>query len=226
MTSTPFDGAESAYAYPLLIRQLLLTPLAVNPEQQIVYRDRARYTYRMLRDRVGRLASALRAIGIGPGDTVAIMDWDSNRYLEAYFAVPMMGAVLMTANVRLAPEQIAYTLNHSRAKALLVNTEFMPVLDARTSSSFLHRSISTARRQRSMRAAGRLRWRVRVVARCGVAGLHVRGFRREYARDDLLHHGHDRPTEGRLFQSPPTRLAHAFSCGGAVERAATGTHPP
>ncbi|NVI08216.1 fatty acid--CoA ligase [Paraburkholderia youngii] len=130
MTSTPLDGTESAYAYPLLIRQLLLTPLAVNPEQQIVYRDRTRYTYRTLRDRIGRLASALREIGIGPGDTVAIMDWDSNRYLESYFAVPMMGAVLMTVNVRLPPEQIAYTLNHSRAKALLVNAEFMPVFDA------------------------------------------------------------------------------------------------
>ncbi|WP_233890169.1 fatty acid--CoA ligase [Paraburkholderia flagellata] len=130
MTSTPFDGAKAAYAYPLLIRQLLLTPLAVNPEQQIVYRDRTRYTYRTLRDRIGRLASGLRAIGIGPGDTVAIMDWDSNRYLESYFAVPMMGAVLMTVNVRLSPEQIAYTLSHSRAKVLLVNTGFMAVLDA------------------------------------------------------------------------------------------------
>ena len=57
------------------------------------------------------------------------MDWDSNRYLEAYFAVPMIGAVLMMVNVRLAPEQIAYTLNHSGARVLLVNREFLPLLD-------------------------------------------------------------------------------------------------
>ena len=57
------------------------------------------------------------------------MDWDSHRYLESYFAIPMTGAVLMTVNVRLSPEQIVYTLNHSGAKALLVNTEFLPVLE-------------------------------------------------------------------------------------------------
>jgi fatty-acyl-CoA synthase len=119
-----------AYAYPLLIKQLLHTPLAVAAEQQIVYRDRVRHDYRKMRERIRRLASALQALGIGPGDTVAVMDWDSHRYLEAYFAVPMMGAVLMTVNVRLSPEQIAYTLNHSGAGAVLVNTEFMPVFQS------------------------------------------------------------------------------------------------
>jgi fatty-acyl-CoA synthase len=129
--TAPFaiESTPSAYVYPLLIKQLLHTPLAVAPGQQIVYRDHVRYDYRTLRERIGRLASALQALGIGPGDTVAVMDWDSHRYLEAYFAVPMMGAVLMTVNVRLSPEQIVYTLNHSGAKALLVNTEFLPVLE-------------------------------------------------------------------------------------------------
>lgn len=123
------EGTASAYAYPLLIKQLLHTPLAVAPHQEIVYRDQKRYDYRGLRDRIGRLASALRALGIKPGDTVAMMDWDSHRYLESYFAVPMMGAVLMTVNVRLSPEQIVYTLNHSGARAVLVNTEFVPMLE-------------------------------------------------------------------------------------------------
>src|SRR3546814_9053047 len=48
--------------------------------------------------------------------TVAVMDWDSHRYLEAYFAVPMMGAVLQTVNVRLPQPQIAYTLQHANAE--------------------------------------------------------------------------------------------------------------
>lgn len=129
MPSSPLiDRTPSAYAYPLLIKQLLHTPLATAPAQEIVCRDR-RHDYRTLRQRIGRLASALTALGVEPGETVAVMDWDSHRYLEAYFAVPMMGAVLMTANVRLSPEQIAYTLNHSGAKALLVNAEFLPVLE-------------------------------------------------------------------------------------------------
>jgi fatty-acyl-CoA synthase len=122
------DRTPSAYGYPLLIKQLLHTPLAVNPEQEIVYRDQHRYDYWTLRHRIGQLASGLHSLGIEAGDTVAVMDWDSHRYLESYFAVPMMGAVLMTVNVRLSPEQIVYTLNHSGAKALLVNADFLPVL--------------------------------------------------------------------------------------------------
>lgn len=122
------DRTPSAYAYPLLIKQLLTTPLAVNPDQEIVYRDQSRYSYRQFRQRIGQLASSLYGAGIEPGDTVAVMDWDSHRYLEAYFAVPMMGAVLMTTNVRLSPDQIIYTLNHSGAKALLVHADFLPVL--------------------------------------------------------------------------------------------------
>ena len=128
----PDDGSEaaqSAYEYPLLIKQLLHTPLAVAPEQTIVYRDLTRYNYWTLRHRIGKLASALAAVGVKQGDTIAIMDWDSNRYLESYFAVPMMGAVLMTVNVRLSPEQIAYTINHAGPRVLLVNDEFLPLLE-------------------------------------------------------------------------------------------------
>lgn len=127
--TTLIDRTDSAYAYPLLIKQLLHTPLATCPDQEIVYRGDLRYSYRTLRERIGRLASALEALGVQPGDTVAVMDWDSHRYLEAYFAVPMMGAVLMTVNVRLSPEQITYTLNHSGAKAILCHGDFLPVLD-------------------------------------------------------------------------------------------------
>ena len=57
------------------------------------------------------------------------MDWDSHRYLECFFSVPMMGAVLQTVNVRLAPEQILYTLNHAGATTLLVNSDFLPCLN-------------------------------------------------------------------------------------------------
>jgi fatty-acyl-CoA synthase len=129
MNFSPANITPSAYAYPLLIKQLLHTPLAVAPEQEIVYRDQRRLTYRDLAERIGRLANALARLGVKPGDTVAVMDWDSHRYLECFFAVPMMGAVLQTVNIRLSPEQILYTLNHARADVLLVNAEFAPVFD-------------------------------------------------------------------------------------------------
>lgn len=122
------DRTPSAYAYPLLIKQLLVTPLAVCPEREIIYRGDSGYDYSTLRRRIGQLASSLQAVGVSAGDTVAIMDWDSRRYLESYFAVPMMGAVLMTVNIRLSPEQITYTLNHAGAKVLMVHADFLPVL--------------------------------------------------------------------------------------------------
>ena len=122
------DRTPGAYAYPLLIKQLLHTPLAIAPEQEITYLGGRRHSYRVLRERIGRLASALAGLGIEAGHTVAMMDWDSHRYLDCFFAVPMMGAVLQTVNVRLSPEQILYTLNHARADVVLVNAEFLPVL--------------------------------------------------------------------------------------------------
>jgi fatty-acyl-CoA synthase len=125
----PITVTPSAYPYPLLIRHLLHTPLRRAPDQEIVYRDLRRQNYRQLRERIGRLASALTGLGVRGGDTVAVMDWDSHRYLESFFAVPMMGAVLMTVNVRLSPEQILYTLNHARPRVLFVHEDFLPVLE-------------------------------------------------------------------------------------------------
>ncbi len=129
MSSNLIERASNAYDYPLLIKHLLHTPLATAPDQEIVYRDLARHTYRETRDRIGQLASGLSKVGVKPGDTVAVMDWDSHRYLECFFAVPMMGAVLQTVNVRLNPEQILYTLNHAGPKVLLVNSEFLPIIE-------------------------------------------------------------------------------------------------
>jgi fatty-acyl-CoA synthase len=124
------EPAAEAYRYPLLIRHLLHTPLACAPGQQIVYRDRRRHDYSTFARRIGQLAGALRRLGVGPGDTVAVMDWDSHRYLECFFAVPMMGAVLQTVNVRLTPEQIAYTLKHAGATVVLLNRDFLELFGA------------------------------------------------------------------------------------------------
>jgi fatty-acyl-CoA synthase len=118
-----------AYDYQLTIGKLLERPLRWNPGQEIVYRDSFRYTYADMARRVGKLASMLAGLGVQKGDTVAFMDWDSHRYLEGYFAVPMMGAVLHTINVRLSPEQILYTINHAEDRVLVVHREFLPIID-------------------------------------------------------------------------------------------------
>ena len=130
MSEQLIERTPSAYYNPLLIKRLLDNPIRQFPEQEIVYGDFKRQTYRDLGERVSRLASGLAGLGVRRGDTVAVMDWDSHRYLECFFAVPMMGAVLHTVNIRLSPEQILYTINHAEDDVILVNTEFLPVLEA------------------------------------------------------------------------------------------------
>lgn len=66
-------------------------------------------------------------MGVGAGSKVAVVDIDTNRYLEAYYAVPMMGAILHTVNVRLPPEQIGYTMVHAADDFVLVRDEFLPL---------------------------------------------------------------------------------------------------
>ncbi len=122
------EPTPSAYGYPLLIKHLLRTPLAHASRQEIVYREK-RFDYTTLARRIGQLANGLATLGVGPGDTVGVLDWDSHRYLECYFAVPMMGAILHTVNVRLSAEQILYTINHAQDDVLLVNTDFLPLLE-------------------------------------------------------------------------------------------------
>jgi fatty-acyl-CoA synthase len=129
MVGRLIQSAKSAYQYPLIFKQLWHTPRVQAPDQEIVYRDLRRFTYLEIRERIGRLASALSKAGVVPGNTVGALDWDSHRFLEAFFAIPMMGAVLQTVNVRLSPEQIAYTIDHAGATTLLVNDEFVGLLE-------------------------------------------------------------------------------------------------
>jgi len=129
MSGTVVGATPSPYCYPLLIKQLLHSALTTAPDKEIVYRDLKRISYQEFRHRIGRLANTLEELGVRPGDTVGVMDWDSHRYLECYFAVPMMGAVLHTINVRLAPEQRLYTINHAEDDLILVNAEFIPMLE-------------------------------------------------------------------------------------------------
>ncbi|MCW2293887.1 fatty-acyl-CoA synthase [Pseudomonas sp. BIGb0408] len=117
--------AANAHQYPLLIKHLLLSGCRYEKTREIVYRDTLRYSYATFAERVARLANVLAQAGVKAGDTVAVMDWDSHRYLECMFAVPMIGAVLHTINIRLSPEQILYTMNHADDRFVLVNSDFV-----------------------------------------------------------------------------------------------------
>lgn len=123
-------GTIAAYVQSLTIGSLLSASLVGSATRQVVYRDEAPLSYADLQECVGRLASLLHDHGVGPGDTVAILDWDSDRYLAGYFAIPMMGAILQTVNIRLSPDQIRYTLHKSGARVLIVHHDFAPIIEA------------------------------------------------------------------------------------------------
>jgi fatty-acyl-CoA synthase len=116
--------------YQLLIKHILTSGLAQASRKTITYKGEKRFTYAAFGNRVHRLGAALAHRGATHGTRVAVMDWDSHRYLESYFAIPMLGAVIMMVNIRLSPEQIAYTIDHSDAEIMLVHKDFAPIYEA------------------------------------------------------------------------------------------------
>jgi fatty-acyl-CoA synthase len=93
----------------------------------VVYGDRV-YTYPEMQRRVNRLASALQSAGVRRGDRVGIICPNTPPMLEAHYGVPLAGAILVAINTRLSPDEIAYILNHSGSKVLLVDTELAPLI--------------------------------------------------------------------------------------------------
>ncbi len=130
MSVRKIERASSACDYPLLIKKMLRHPLIHTPNQEIVYQSSMRYDYTTFRQRIARLANALEKLGVEQGNIIGIMDWDSHRYLEAFFAIPMMGSVLHTVNIRRSPEHLLYTVNHAENSLLLVHEDFLPLLES------------------------------------------------------------------------------------------------
>lgn len=126
--SNLYHSAPSAYDYPLLIKQLLNRAKTVSQDQEIIYADKQRFTYADFFKRINQLANVLANLNLEAGDVIAVMDWDSHRYLESYFAIPMSEYILQTVNIRLSPEKILYTINHAKPKVLMLNSEFAPLV--------------------------------------------------------------------------------------------------
>lgn len=118
-----------AYEYQLLLKRLLQHGVAWAPEQEIVYRDRLRFTYTELNQRVLQLAGGLTSLKAGIGSRIGVLEWDSHRYLEMYFGVPGIGAVLHTINPGLAPEQLLYTIQHAGDEILIFHESFIPLVE-------------------------------------------------------------------------------------------------
>lgn len=118
--------------YQLTLRPILERAYRYFPQRKLSTRMGAtmhRYTYADLYGRVGQLANALKRIGVQSGDRVGTLAWNSYRHLELYFAVPGMGAVCHTLNLRLPPDQLAYIINHAADKVICIDQSLLPLLE-------------------------------------------------------------------------------------------------
>ncbi|WP_428542630.1 acyl-CoA synthetase [Rhodopila sp.] len=113
---------------PLSPVSFLTRSARIWPDRVAVIHGERRFTYAQFLERARRLASALAQAGVGKGDTVAIMAPNTPHMLEAHYAVPMLGAVLCSINVRLDGAAIDFILRHSETKVLLTDTEFAGVM--------------------------------------------------------------------------------------------------
>ena len=118
---------------PLLISDLIQHAARFHGDTEIVSRrvegDIHRTTYRALLGRVRKLANALTALGVKPGDRVATLAWNGYRHMELYYAVSGMGAVLHTINPRLLPDQIAWIINHAEDSFLFYDANLQPIVE-------------------------------------------------------------------------------------------------
>ncbi|MCD2114591.1 long-chain fatty acid--CoA ligase [Rhodococcus rhodochrous] len=116
---------------PLQLKSVLWRAENLYGHKEIITRRGDQFescTFRDFGRRVRRLSNALAEIGIRHGDRVGTLAWNTQEHLEAYFAVPCMGAVLHTINSRLSPEQIGYIITHADDTVLLVSPDQVPVL--------------------------------------------------------------------------------------------------
>ena len=110
--------------YPLTLTSILKRAKDLFADGEIVTREPGgvhRYTYGEFYDRVLRLMGALKAAGVKPGDRVATFAWNRYQHLELYFAVPCLGAVLHTLNIRLSTDQLTYLVNHAEDQMIFVD---------------------------------------------------------------------------------------------------------
>jgi fatty-acyl-CoA synthase len=117
--------------YPLTINVIFEHGRRVHSDSEVVtfMGDAARRaSYGEMGKRVEQLAAALKRLGVKQGDRVGTFCWNSQEHLESYFAIPCMGAVLHTLNLRLFPEQLTYIINHAEDRAIIVDDSLVPLL--------------------------------------------------------------------------------------------------
>lgn len=120
--------------YPLLVQTILDHAALNHGEREMVTRSIEgpirRYTYRDLKIRALRVAKALQKEGVGMGDRIATMAWNTDRHVEVWYGIMGLGAISHTVNPRLFVEQLVYIMNHAEDKILFLDLTFVPIVEA------------------------------------------------------------------------------------------------
>jgi fatty-acyl-CoA synthase len=117
--------------FPLTIRMIFDYGRKAFPDSKIFTKTASGYqeaSFAQVAERATRLASALAKLGVGPSDRVGTFCWNNQAHMEAYMAVPCMGAVLHTLNIRLFPEQLVFVVNDAQDKVVIVDDSILPLL--------------------------------------------------------------------------------------------------
>ena len=196
---------------PLSISRLLEHAARVHPDTEVVTATpdgTRRRTFAEVAERAGRLAGALRACGIDGDQRVGTFMWNNAEHLEAYLAVPSMGAVLHTLNIRLFPDQLTYVANHAEDKVVVVDASLLAPFAAllptfETVTHVLVAGPEAADADLSaLEATGKTILELRGRARGRRAGHRLARDRRDRRRRDVLHLRHHRQPQGRGLQPP------------------------
>lgn len=118
--------------YQLTLKTILSRTKNLYSKKEVVSRDYSgifQYTYGEMYERVKKLMNILDELGVKKGDKVGSLAWNNHRHLELYFGVPMTGAIIHTLNLRLAPDQLAYVINHGEDKVIFVDKDVVPMLE-------------------------------------------------------------------------------------------------
>ena len=201
--------------FPLTIGGLMKHGTTVHADSEVVTAtaDGSRsQTYAELGKRAAKLANGLRSLGIDGDQRVGTFQWNNAEHLEAYLAIPSMGAVLHTLNIRLFPEQLVYIANHAEDQIVIVDDSLVGLLAPHLPEM---KTVQHVHRRRPRRRVGRPRLAARErqggAALRGPARRPVRRVRlarrgRAVGRGDVLHERHHRQPQGRRLQ-PPLGLA-------------------
>ncbi|HIG39662.1 MAG: long-chain fatty acid--CoA ligase [bacterium] len=117
---------------PLLMSRILGRGAKLDPQEEIVTLQENgthRQTLKTTWERANQVAGALKGYGINTGDRVASFMWNNYRHLELYQAIPSMGAVLHTLNIRLSPTDLEYIINHAADRVIFIDEDLLPLLE-------------------------------------------------------------------------------------------------